>query len=102
MFWNAQPLSVITMLTVVAAATRFLKIFAAVEGKAGPGSGPTENVTQDAFHPVEASSRANNFGMKWNETAFWGACKLLKMWWPGTELNRRRQPFQGCALREVR
>ena len=22
---------------------------------------------------------------------------LLK-WWPGTELNRRRQPFQGCAL----
>ena len=25
-------------------------------------------------------------------------CKLLKTWWPGTELNRRRQPFQGCAL----
>jgi hypothetical protein len=23
---------------------------------------------------------------------------LLKTWWPGTELNRRRQPFQGCAL----
>ena len=22
----------------------------------------------------------------------------LKLWWPGTELNRRRQPFQGCAL----
>jgi hypothetical protein len=22
----------------------------------------------------------------------------LKIWWPGTELNRRRQPFQGCAL----
>src|ERR1022692_1983121 len=20
------------------------------------------------------------------------------MWWPGTELNRRRQPFQGCSL----
>jgi hypothetical protein len=20
------------------------------------------------------------------------------LWWPGTELNRRRQPFQGCAL----
>jgi hypothetical protein len=29
----------------------------------------------------------------------WGdAAKLLKTWWPGTELNRRRQPFQGCAL----
>ena len=24
--------------------------------------------------------------------------KCLKRWWPGTELNRRRQPFQGCAL----
>src|ERR1700678_4304239 len=24
--------------------------------------------------------------------------QVLKMWWPGTELNRRRQPFQGCAL----
>src|ERR1039458_2513552 len=22
------------------------------------------------------------------------ACKI---WWPGTELNRRRQPFQGCS-----
>src|SRR6266567_4958944 len=24
--------------------------------------------------------------------------KVFEMWWPGTELNRRRQPFQGCAL----
>src|SRR6185369_34970 len=24
--------------------------------------------------------------------------KSFGMWWPGTELNRRRQPFQGCAL----
>ena len=23
---------------------------------------------------------------------------LLKTWWPGTELNRRRRPFQGRAL----
>ena len=23
--------------------------------------------------------------------------KVLKTWWPGTELNRRRQPFQGCS-----
>ena len=22
----------------------------------------------------------------------------LKSWWPGTESNRRRQPFQGCSL----
>jgi hypothetical protein len=26
------------------------------------------------------------------------ATKYFEMWWPGTELNRRRQPFQGCAL----
>src|ERR1700740_1408893 len=26
------------------------------------------------------------------------SAKFLRMWWPGTELNRRRQPFQGCAL----
>ena len=24
--------------------------------------------------------------------------KLFRVWWPGTESNRRRQPFQGCAL----
>ena len=30
--------------------------------------------------------------------SFFGLCKCLKTWWPGTELNRRRQPFQGCAL----
>ena len=23
---------------------------------------------------------------------------FMKTWWPGTELNRRRQPFQGCIL----
>src|SRR5689334_22355133 len=23
---------------------------------------------------------------------------LALRWWPGTESNRRRQPFQGCAL----
>src|SRR5262245_63176045 len=30
--------------------------------------------------------------MKRNETWFWKVCKCLKMRWPGTELNRRRQP----------
>ena len=23
--------------------------------------------------------------------------KCFVLWWPGTELNRRRQPFQGCS-----
>ena len=26
------------------------------------------------------------------------SCKSFEMWWPGRELNPRRQPFQGCAL----
>src|SRR5208282_1101585 len=32
----------------------------------------------------------------WKSPLF--ATKFFEMWWPGTELNRRRQPFQGCAL----
>jgi len=45
--------------------------------------------------PRRQIRRAKSFGMNWNETAFWKFCKLLKTWWPGTESNRRRQPFQG-------
>jgi len=41
-------------------------------------------------------SADQSFGMKRNETSFWNVCKLLKKAWPGTESNRRRQPFQGC------
>ena len=29
---------------------------------------------------------------------FLAVTKCFRMWWPGTESNRRRQPFQGCAL----
>jgi len=36
-----------------------------------------------------------SFGAKWNQTGSGGGCNLLKTWWPGTESNRRRQPFQG-------
>jgi hypothetical protein len=46
-------------------------------------------------HPTGESRWATSFGMNWNETGFWEACKLLKTWWPGTESNHRRQPFQG-------
>ena len=35
---------------------------------------------------------------KWSKPGAWSGCKRLKTWWPGTESNRRRQPFQGCAL----
>src|SRR5580658_1330258 len=33
--------------------------------------------------------------------SFLAAAKCLKRWWPGTELNRRRQPFQGCSRPEL-
>src|SRR5947209_2409574 len=46
-------------------------------------------------NPVEPEF---GIGTEWNRLQERGACKLLKKWWPGTELNRRRQPFQGCAL----
>ena len=23
------------------------------------------------------------------------------VWWPGTDLNRRRQPFQGCQINHL-
>jgi len=35
-------------------------------------------------------------GTKWNKLGVDDGCNLLKTWWPGTESNRRRQPFQGC------
>ena len=38
-------------------------------------------------------------GWNWNQLEQkpeWWVCKHLKTWWPGTESNRRRQPFQGC------
>ena len=38
------------------------------------------------------------FGTEWNRMRFFDERKCLKTWWPGTESNRRRQPFQGCAL----
>jgi hypothetical protein len=37
-------------------------------------------------------------GTKWNQFGDRMAGKLLKGWWPGTDLNRRRRPFQGRAL----
>jgi hypothetical protein len=46
-----------------------------------------------ALHTPGAFRRAKSFGMK---RGFGRSRKLLKEWWPGTESNRRRQPFQDC------
>src|SRR5437763_11149018 len=36
--------------------------------------------------------------MRKTSPMFEGCFLRGRMWWPGTESNRRRQPFQGCAL----
>ena len=41
---------------------------------------------------------SNSIELELNSSDFGESCKSFKMWWPGTESNRRRQPFQGCAL----
>ena len=41
------------------------------------------------------STELDRFGPKRGQAMTVSDCK---QWWPGTELNRRRQPFQGCAL----
>jgi hypothetical protein len=74
--------------------------------EADPGSRPFPGCDEGELQiPADTSVHSRGvpggpvgIGMKWNETGFLEVCKLLKRWWPGTELNRRRQPFQGCAL----
>src|SRR5262245_40250585 len=57
-----------------------------------PGLTPTQTLRQTSavpeFYIVTTCDRIE----------FWVPCKLLEKWCRGTELNRRRQPFQGCAL----
>jgi hypothetical protein len=40
----------------------------------------------------------NDFGADWSQPGWDDGAKSLKIWWPGTELNRRRQPFQGYIM----
>ena len=46
----------------------------------------------------QTGQRVNLIGSNWKQNDKWSLAKLLKKWCRGTELNRRRQPFQGCAL----
>jgi len=40
-------------------------------------------------------------GNQWVICQIGSVVKAFGMWWPETELNRRRPPFQGCALPSV-
>jgi len=92
----AVVMTVITVMTVIMGIPPFDR---KEEGRTEERSCP-EKPTRNGPHSGEGKSRpAKSFGMKWNETAFWKVCKPLKTWWPGTESNRRRQPFQGCYPR---
>src|SRR5450755_2285827 len=45
--------------------------------------------------------RRAGIGTNWNQNSDWSGCKCLKTWWPWTELNRLRQPFQGCLINNL-
>src|SRR5215469_13283500 len=49
---------------------------------------------------TERRARHVSAGWNWNQLepkpGVGVFVSLLKTWWPGTESNRRRQPFQGC------
>jgi len=43
---------------------------------------------------VGAMKELSTVGGLWVSFGGENSAKSLEMWWPGTELNRRRQPFQ--------
>jgi hypothetical protein len=73
-----------------------------------PTAPPPCAATTPSGHPNTRRARTAHWPGPWHEFSHkFGTdgnvdCKLLRMielgWWPGTESNRRRQPFQGCAL----
>ncbi len=46
-------------------------------------------------HSAKASQSSQSFAMKWNETADYDGCKLLKTWWPGTGIEPPTPAFSG-------
>ena len=60
-----------------------------------------QHCSRDTFRlrfPVRKSvGRSSKFGANFKLLDFRLSALFLR-WWPGTESNRRRQPFQGCAL----
>jgi len=55
--------------------------------KSDSAVGPADTTLKRTSTRTTASSRAKNFGMKWNETALEAVCKFLKTWWPGKVLD---------------
>jgi hypothetical protein len=62
-------------------------------------------VTTEGCRETKQSEQDDQLGELWSQKVPIGAkvgsgnvAKLLKTWWPGTEMNRRRQPFQGWFM----
>jgi hypothetical protein len=96
-----ESVGVVMMITVMTVIMGIPPFDRKEEGRTKERSCPKEPTPNGPHSGEGKSQRAKSFGMNWNETAFWRVCKLLKMWWPGTESNRRRQLFQGCDRRWV-
>src|SRR5208282_2615186 len=58
------------------------------------GQEPGENGSGDGFGAVVRATAGKLRVIRKMKSGV----NCFEMWWPGTELNRRRQPFQGCAL----
>ena len=43
-------------------------------------------------------ARVKGFGTNWDQLAVLEDCKCLKLWWPETDLNPRRQAFFRAAF----
>src|SRR5208282_1504256 len=57
------------------------------------GQEPGENGSGDGFGAVVRSTAGKLRVIRKMKNGV----NCFEMWWPGTELNRRRQPFQGCS-----
>src|SRR5208282_5358368 len=58
------------------------------------GQEPGENGSSDGFGAVVRATAGKLRVIRKMKSAV----NRFEMWWPGRELNPRRQPFQGCAL----
>jgi hypothetical protein len=57
----------------------------------------TQTPPNDTHKRIETDPDVRYWNVMERDFRFRGL-QVVEMWWPGRELNPRRQPFQGCAL----
>ena len=55
-------------------------------------------LTESTWSPSFSTFADTSLDLGWPHLHVEVLCFVRDLWWPGTESNRRRQPFQGCAL----